>query len=138
MDSEPLNELVVENPDAMVGLSGENGKKLIATIFNSDELMKEIEDRAEQSEGSNTPLWPLIQAYLEFKSPEMLKDNGGNVDFNPEPQAAPPETAPEPAPVAAEPAPEPAAEPAPAQEPQPQPQQEGRQHLQKLLQSQHQ
>ena len=111
-----LNELVVENPDAMVGLSGENGKKLIATIFNSDELMKEIEDRAEQSEGSNTPLWPLIQAYLEFKSPEMLKDNGGNVDFNPEPQAAPPETAPEPAPVAAEPA----AEPAPAQEPQPQ------------------
>lgn len=119
-----LNELVVENPDAMVGLSGENGKKLIATIFNSDELMKEIEDRAEQSEGSNTPLWPLIQAYLEFKSPEMLKDNGGNVDFNPEPQAAPPETAPEPA--AAEPAAaEPAAEPTPAQEPQPPPQQEG-------------
>ena len=112
-----LNELVVENPDAMVGLSGENGKKLIATIFNSNELMKEIEDRAEQSEGSNTPLWPLIQAYLEFKSPEMLKDNGGEIDFNPEPAAAPPETAPEPAPVA---------EPAPAAAPvEPQPQQEG-------------
>ena len=111
-----LNELVAENPDATLGLSGENGKKLIAEVFGSDELMKEIEDRADQGEGSNTPLWPLVQAYLEFKAPEMLKDNGGNIDFTPEPQAAPPEAAPEPAPAAAEPAPE----PAPVEEPQPQ------------------
>ena len=111
-----LNELVAENPDATLGLSGENGKKLIAEVFGSDELMKEIEDRADQGEGSNTPLWPLVQAYLEFKAPEMLSDNGGAVNFNPEPQAAPPEAAPEPAPAAAEPAPE----PAPAEEPQPQ------------------
>ena len=111
-----LNELVAENPDATLGLSGENGKKLIAEVFGSDELMKEIEDRADQGEGSNTPLWPLVQAYLEFKAPEMLKDNGGAVNFNPEPQAAPPEAAPEPAPAAAEPAPE----PAPVEEPQPQ------------------
>lgn len=111
-----LNELIAENPDATLGLSGENGKKLIAEVFGSDELMKEIEDRADQGEGSNTPLWPLVQAYLEFKAPEMLKDNGGNIDFTPEPQAAPPEAAPEPAPAAAEPAPE----PAPVEEPQPQ------------------
>jgi hypothetical protein len=109
-----LNELILENPDATLGLSGENGKKLVADVFGSDELMKEIEDRADQGEGSNTPLWPLVQAYLEFKAPEMLAANGGNVDFNPEPQAAPPEAAPEP--VAAEPA---TAE-APAEEPQPQ------------------
>ena len=113
-----LNELVAENPDATLGLSGENGKKLIAEVFGSDELMKEIEDRADQGEGSNTPLWPLVQAYLEFKAPEMLSDNGGAVNFNPEPQAAPPEAAPEPTPAAAEPAP--AAAPA-----EPQPQQEG-------------
>ena len=113
-----LNELVAENPDATLGLSGENGKKLIAEVFGSDELMKEIEDRADQGEGSNTPLWPLVQAYLEFKAPEMLSDNGGAVNFNPEPQAAPPEAAPEPAPAAAEPAP--AAAPV-----EPQPQQEG-------------
>jgi hypothetical protein len=111
-----LNELVAENPDATLGLSGENGKKLIAEVFGSDELMKEIEDRADQGEGSNTPLWPLVQAYLEFKAPEMLSDNGGAVNFNPEPQAAPPEAAPEPAPAAAEPAPE----AAPVEEPQPQ------------------
>ena len=111
-----LNELVAENPDATLGLSGENGKKLIAEVFGSDELMKEIEDRADQGEGSNTPLWPLVQAYLEFKAPEMLSDNGGAVNFNPEPAAAPPEAAPEPTPAAAEPAPE----PAPAEEPQPQ------------------
>ena len=113
-----LNELVAENPDATLGLSGENGKKLIAEVFGSDELMKEIEDRADQGEGSNTPLWPLVQAYLEFKAPEMLSDNGGAVNFNPEPQAAPPEAAPEPTPAAAEPAP--AAAPV-----EPQPQQEG-------------
>jgi hypothetical protein len=115
-----LNELIAENPDATLGLSGENGKKLVADVFGNDELTKEIEDRADQGEGSSTPLWPLVQAYLEFKAPEMLKDNGGNVDFSPEPQAAPPEAAPEPTPAAAEPAP--AA--APAAEPQPQPQQE--------------
>jgi hypothetical protein len=108
--------LIAENPDATLGLSGENGKKLVAEVFGSDELMKEIEDRADQGDGSNTPLWPLVQAYLEFKAPEMLADNGGNVDFTPEPQAAPPEAAPEPAPAAAEPAPE----AAPAEEPQPQ------------------
>jgi hypothetical protein len=113
-----LNELVAENPDATLGLSGENGKKLIAEVFGSDELMKEIEDRADQGEGSNTLLWPLVQAYLEFKAPEMLSDNGGAVNFNPEPQAAPPEAAPEPTPAAAEPAP--AAAPV-----EPQPQQEG-------------
>lgn len=115
-----LNELVAENPDATLGLSGENGKKLIAEVFGSDELMKEIEDRADQGEGSNTPLWPLVQAYLEFKAPEMLKDNGGNIDFTPEPQAAPPEAAPEPAPEPAPAAAEPAPEPAPVEEPQPQ------------------
>lgn len=116
-----LNELILENPDATLGLSGENGKKLVADVFGSDELMKEIEDRADQGEGSGTPLWPLVQAYLEFKAPEMLKDNGGSIDFSPEPQAAPPEAAPEPAPAAAEapveePAEAPVEEPPPAQE----------------------
>ena len=114
-----LNELIRENPEATLGLGGENGKRMLADIMDDDALMAEIDERAEQSQGSAESLWDVVRDYLEFKSPELLKDNGGEIDFNPEPAAAP---APEPT----EPAAAPVAEPAPAAAPvEPQPQQEG-------------
>jgi hypothetical protein len=114
-----LNELIRENPEATLGLGGENGKRMLADIMDDDALMDEIDERAEQSQGSAESLWDVVRDYLEFKSPEMLKDNGGEIDFNPEPAAAPVVE-----PV--EPAAAPAAEPAPAVEPaEPVPQQEG-------------
>jgi hypothetical protein len=118
---EKLNELIRENPEATLGLGGENGKRMLADIMKDDALMAEIDDRAEQNQGSAESLWDVVREYLQFKSPEMLKDNGGEIDFNPEPATAP---AVEPAePVAA---PAPAAEPAPAVAPaEPVPQQEG-------------
>ena len=118
---EKLNELIRENPEATLGLGGENGKRMLADIMKDDALMAEIDDRAEQNQCSADSLWDVVREYLQFKSPEMLKDNGGEIDFNPEPATAP---AVEPAePVAA---PAPAAEPAPAVAPaEPVPQQEG-------------
>ena len=114
-----LNELIRENPEATLGLGGENGKRMLADIIDDDALMAEIDERAEQSQGSAESLWDVVRDYLEFKSPELLKDNGGEIDFNPEPAAAP---APEPT----EPAAAPVAEPAPAAAPaEPVPQQEG-------------
>lgn len=111
-----LNDLIRENPDATLGLSGENGKRMLSDIIGNDELMAEIDDRAEQNQGSSTPLWDVVREYLEFKAPELLKDNGGEIDFNPEPAAEPVAAAPEPAPTpAVEPA-APAVEPAPQQE----------------------
>jgi hypothetical protein len=113
-----LNELIRENPEATLGLGGENGKRMLADIMNDDALMAEIDERAEQNQGSAESLWDVVRDYLEFKSPEMLKDNGGEIDFNPEPATAP---ATEPA----EPAAAPVAEPAPAAPAEPVPQQEG-------------
>jgi hypothetical protein len=116
---EKLNELIRENPEATLGLGGENGKRMLADIMDDDALMAEIDDRAEQNQGSAESLWDVVREYLQFKSPEMLKDNGGEIDFNPEPATAP---AVEPAEPVAAPAAEPAAAPAPAE---PVPQQEG-------------
>lgn len=116
---EKLNELIRENPEATLGLGGENGKRMLADIMKDDALMAEIDDRAEQNQGSAESLWDVVREYLQFKSPEMLKDNGGEIDFNPEPATAP---AVEPAEPVAAPAAEPAAAPAPAE---PVPQQEG-------------
>ena len=116
---EKLNELIRENPEATLGLGGENGKRMLADIMDDDALMAEIDDRAEQNQGSAESLWDVVREYLQFKSPEMLKDNGGEIDFNPEPATAP---AVEPAETVAAPAAEPAAAPAPAE---PVPQQEG-------------
>jgi hypothetical protein len=92
---------------------------MLADIMDDDALMAEIDDRAEQNQGSAESLWDVVREYLQFKSPEMLKDNGGEIDFNPEPATAP---AVEPAEPVAAPAAEPAAAPAPAE---PVPQQEG-------------
>jgi len=116
---EKLNELIRENPEATLGLGGENGKRMLADIMDDDALMAEIDDRAEQNQGSAESLWDVVREYLQFKSPEMLKDNGGEIDFNPEPATAP---AVEPAEPVAAPAAEPAAASAPAE---PVPQQEG-------------
>lgn len=113
---EKLNQLIIDNADATVGLNGENGKSLLSDLVNSDDLMSEIEDRARAAgDGSATPLWPIVKEFLEFKAPELLTDNGGALNFEPEATAT---AAPvEPAAPAAAPAPtEPAAEPAPAQE----------------------
>ncbi len=110
---EKLNKLIQDNMDAVVGLQGENGKSLIDQLIPDNELLDEIEDRASKSaEGSSTPLWPIVRDFIEFKMPEMLKDNGGALDFEPAPAEAPAE------PTAAAPAAAPAAEqPAvPAQE----------------------
>jgi hypothetical protein len=117
---EKLNELIRENPEATLGLGGENGKRMLADIMNDDALMAEIDDRAEQNQGSAESLWDVVREYLQFKSPEMLKDNGGEIDFNPEPATAP---APEPTEPAAAPVAEPA--PAAAAPAEPVPQQEG-------------
>lgn len=117
-----LNELIKKNPEATLGLGGENGKRMLADIMNNDALMAEIDERAEQSQGSAESLWDVVKAYLEFKSPEMLSDNGGEIDFNPEPETEPAEPA-EPVEPAAAPVQEPA--PAAAVPVQPQPQQEG-------------
>jgi len=114
---EKLNELIRENPKATLGLGGENGKRMLADIMNDDALMAEIDDRAEQNQGSAESLWDVVRDYLEFKSPEMLKDNGGEIDFNPEPAAAPvAEPVAEPAAPVAEPAAAAPAEPVPQQE----------------------
>ena len=108
-----LNELIRENPEATLGLGGENGKRMLANIMNDDALMAEIDDRAEQNQGSAESLWDVVREYLQFKSPELLKDNEGEIDFNPEPAAAP---APEPTEPAAAPATAAPAEPVPQQE----------------------
>jgi len=103
--AEELNKLIQDNMDAVVGLQGENGKSLVKKLIPDDALLDEIEDRASESaEGSSTPLWPIVKDFVEFKMPEMLKDNGGALDFEPAPAEAP----------AAEPAAAPAAEPAAA------------------------
>jgi hypothetical protein len=110
-----LNELIRENPEATLGLGGENGKRMLADIMDDDALMAEIDERAEQNQGSAESLWDVVKDYLEFKSPEMLKDNGGEIDFNPEPAAAPVAEPVEPAAAPAAPAAAPA-EPVPQQE----------------------
>lgn len=114
---EKLNKLIQDNMDAVVGLQGENGKSLVDQLIPDNELLDEIEDRARKSaEGSSTPLWPIVRDFVEFKMPEMLKDNGGALDFEPVPAESPAEPVPAEAP--AEPAAAPATEqPAvPAQE----------------------
>jgi hypothetical protein len=111
---EKLNKLIQDNMDAVVGLQGENGKSLIDQLIPDNGLLDEIEDRASKgAEGSSTPLWPIVKDFIEFKMPEMLKDNGGALDFEPAP-AEPAATEPAPAePAATEPAAtEPAAAPA--------------------------